>query len=237
MRDYKVYYGIPTYSQFAHTEEAVKAVLQGSLVPDQIVIVDNSETGAGYTALKHLMDQHSSVHIIPRTQNILSGAWNDLMTLFPDDYIIIANDDVKPHKHSVEAMVNAAINRPEVAMWNGSGDQTPGVGGNSYSFFLLRKWAYCQVGKFDERCKPAYFEDNDYDYRLRILAGLIREEVNNATFDHVGSATTNAMSQQDRMLRHLLFRKVKRYYESKWGGEPGKERYTEPFAGLDLSDL
>lgn len=232
MKDYKVYYGIPTYSQFAHAETAVKTILQGSLVPDQIVIIDNSEYGGAFTELSHLPEQYANVHIIPRAQNILSGAWNDLMNLWPDDYIIIANDDVMPHERSVEALVNAAIDRPDVAMWNGSGHS-----GNSYSFFLLRKWAYCQVGPFDEKFIPAYFEDNDYDYRLRILAGLIREEVSNATFDHVGSATVKAMNQSQRDAAHLYFRKNGLYYMSKWGGMPTKEKYTEPFAGLDLSDL
>lgn len=232
MRNYKVYYGIPTYTQFAHAEEAVKTVLQSSLVPDQIVIIDNSEVGAAYTSLQHLPKQYNNVHIIPRKENILSGAWNDIMNLFHDDYVIIANDDVKPHKHSIEALVNAAIDRPDVAMWNGSGHS-----GNSYSFFLLRQWAYQQVGPFDELFKPAYFEDNDYDYRLRILAGLIREEVANATFDHVGSATVKAMDEHQRMLAHQTFRKVQRRYIGKWGGEPGKERYKVEFAGLDLSDL
>lgn len=231
MRDYNVYYGIPTYTQFGHAEEAVRAVLAGSVVPDQIVIIDNSETGAAYTALKHLT-AYNNVHILPRAENILSGAWNDLMTLWPDDYIIIANDDVKPHKHSIEALIGAAMARPDVAMWNGSGHS-----GNSYSFFLLRKWAYQQVGPFDERFKPAYFEDNDYDYRLRILAGLIREEVPNATFDHVGSATVRSMDAQGRAKSHILFNKVQRYYISKWGGTPSNERYKVAFNGLDLSDL
>ena len=232
MKDYNVYYGIPTYSQFTHTEEAVKAVLAGSLVPDQIVIIDNSEVGAGFTALKHLQDQYPTVHILPRSKNILSGAWNDLMRLWANDYIIIANDDVKPHYHAVEALVNAAIDRPDVAMWNGSGHS-----GNSYSFFLLRKWAYDLVGPFDERFIPAYFEDNDYDYRLRILAGLIREEVSNATFDHAASATVKAMSQPQRDFMHIRFRKNQQYYISKWRGIPGEEKNKIPFAGIDLSDL
>ncbi len=232
MRDYNVYYGIPTYTQYDHTEKAVRSVMEGSIIPDQIAIIDNSTTGAAVQALHHLTEQYANVHIIPRTENILSGAWNDLMNLWPDDYIIIANDDVKPHKHSIEALVNAARARPEVAMWNGSGHS-----GNSYSFFLLRQWAYKAVGRFDERFKPAYYEDNDFDYRLMVLLGLLREEVPAATFDHVGSATVNSMSVNERTRQHLLFQKNARYYVSKWGGMPGSERYKAAFAGLDLSDL
>jgi hypothetical protein len=61
MRNYKVYYGIPTYNQFAHAEEAVISVLDSSMVPDQIVIIDNSETGAGYVALEHLAHKYNNV--------------------------------------------------------------------------------------------------------------------------------------------------------------------------------
>lgn len=235
--DYNVYYGIPTYSQFARAEEAVHAVLAGTIVPNQVVIIDNSETGAGFTALKHLPEQYANVHILPRTKNILSGAWNDLMQLWPDDYVIIANDDVKPYPHTIEAFITAAINRPEVAMWNGNSDQTRGVGGNSYSLFLLRQWAYKKVGPFDERFVPAYFEDNDFDYRLIKLAGLIREEVKAATFDHAISSTVRNMTPAQQELQHIAFRKNQRYYISKWGDVPHKERYKIPFAGIDLSDL
>lgn len=228
----RVLYGIPTFTQFDRTEQAVLSLFKGSLVPDQIAILDNSGTGAAYDALKHLTEQYKMVHILPRSENIVAGAWNDIMGLMPDGYTIIANDDVIPHTGSIKALIDAANQRPDVAMWNGSGHS-----GNSYSFFLLQRWAYEQVGRFDERFKPAYYEDNDYDYRLRILAGLLREEVPLATFDHVGSATLKAMTQIQRNAVHLANRKNLAYYISKWGGKPTLERYTEPFAGIDLSDM
>lgn len=228
MRDYKVYYGIPTYSQFQHARESVLTILNtSSLIPDQIVIIDNSGNGSGVLALNDLTQLSNKIHVIPRTQNILSGAWNDIMNVFPDDYIIIANDDIKPHTYSIEALVNAAIEHPDSAMLNGSGHS-----GNSYSYFLLRKWAYARVGPFDIKFKPAYFEDNDYDYRLRILAGLIREEVPEATFDHVGSATLKAMTPEQQARHHMRFSENERYYLNKWGGLPGNERFMKEFEGI-----
>lgn len=234
-------YGIPTYTEFDHCRKAVETIIHTStLVPDKILVIDNSETGAGVAALSDLITTYSCVHMRLRSENILSGAWNDIMNYNgalidrPNaDYVIIANDDVFPHPHSIEALVNAAKARPDIGMWNGSGHS-----GNSYSFFLLRQFAYKIVGPFDEAFKPAYFEDNDFDWRLK-CAGLIREEVSEATFDHIGSATLNGMNDARKIMHHKSFVDNSRYYKRKWGEMPGKEKFTIPFASpvpLDLAD-
>lgn len=228
-------YGIPTYTEFDYCRRAVEGIIKNSsLVPDKVLIVDNSETGAAAQALTDLTQKYNGrVHIIIRRENILSGAWNDIMQHANKDYVIIANDDVFPHPHSIAALVNAAIARPDIAMWNGSGHS-----GNSYSFFLLRQFAYHIVGAFDEAFRPAYFEDNDFDWRLK-CAGLIREEVPECTFDHVGSATMNGMDDARKIMHHKSFVDNRRHYQRKWGGYTGKEKFTVPFANpvpLDLAD-
>lgn len=233
-RDYKVLYGVPTYSQFDDCRRAVERIINTStLVPDTIVIIDNSETGAVFYALGDLTEKYADVRIYQRDENILAGAWNDIMRMSAD-YTIIANDDVFPHAGSIEALVNAARSNPEVAMWNGSGHS-----GNSYSFYLLQHWAYKLVGPFDEAFIPAYFEDNDYDWRIK-CAGLIREEVPEATFDHIGSATMKNMNDARVVHHHKRFKENRRYFITKWGGEPGKEKFKIPRERLvyvDISDL
>lgn len=234
--EYKVLYGIPTFTEFDHCRKAIEGIINSSTrVPDKIVIVDNSEDESGANALTDLTQKYpEKVHIVIRRENILAGAWNDIMCFDNHDYVIIANDDVFPHPHSIEALVNAAENNPKIAMWNGSGHS-----GNSYSFFLLRQWAYGIVGSFDENFKPAYFEDNDYDWRIK-CAGLIREEVQNATFDHVGSATMKSMRDERLVKHHKSFVEAGRYYRRKWGGKPGEEQWKSGFERvlpLDISDL
>lgn len=232
----KLTYGIPTYTQFDHCRKAVEGIINNSsLVPDKILIVDNSETGAAADALSDLTQTYyNRVHLIIRRENILSGAWNDIMAYANSDYVIIANDDVFPHYNSIQALVQAAIDRPDVAMWNGSGHS-----GNSYSFYLLRQWAYAHVGPFDENFRPAYFEDNDFDWRLK-CAGLIREEVPAATFEHIGSATMRGMKDERLVKHHKSFADNKRYYRRKWGGVPQQELFKTPherLVPLDISDL
>jgi len=228
-----IVYGIPTYapSQALYIRDHVlPALYAGTVVPDRIVIVDNAN-GQSAALLAGIETIYPNVEIIVRKENILSGAWNDIMRLGAE-YTIIANDDVIPDPHSIEALVGAAILEPDVAMWNGSGHS-----GNSYSFFLLTQWAYAQVGPFDEGFKPAYFEDNDFDYRLIHIHLLTRREVPLATFQHVGSATVKSMTPTQQNEQHLLFRKNRRRYVLKWGGEPAHETYKVEFAGIDFSDL
>lgn len=224
MRDFKVYYGIPTYTQWNRARDAILTIMAtSSIKPDEFVIIDNSENGSAVTALKSLTDMYANVHIIPRTKNILAGAWNDIMELYCDDYIIIANDDVIPHKDSIGSLIATAKNNPDAAIINGSASS-----GNSYSLFLLRKWAYAKIGKFDEMLIPAYFEDNDYDYR-RALAGLERITDPNATFSHYGSATMKSLDPVKLSKHHIRFGNNRDYYIRKWGGEPGNERFKTPF--------
>jgi len=228
-----IIYGIPTYAptQAVYIKEHVLPALYAStVIPDRIVIVDNAN-GQSAVILGDIKKEYPAVEIIVREENILSGAWNDIMRLGAE-YTIIANDDVLPDPQSIEALVNAVKNEPDVAMWNGSGHS-----GNSYSFFLLTQWAYAQVGPFDEGFKPAYFEDNDFDYRLVVLLHLTRREVPTATFRHVGSATVKSMTTAQQAQQHVLFRKNRRRYVLKWGGEPAHETYKQAFAGIDFSDL
>jgi GT2 family glycosyltransferase len=229
MRNFKLWYGIPTYTQYERAREAVEHIIKTStLVPDEIVIVDNSETRSAESIFLplHLMKKPvgTGVRFYFREKNILAGAWNDIMRLYNDDYIIIANDDVIPEPDAIEALVTTAREHPEYAMVTGAACCV-----NSYSFFLLRKWAYDIVGAFDEKFVPAYFEDNDYDYRLRKLAGLIRAEATDAKVKHIGSATMKAMTDAQRSRHHHNFAFNQRYYEAKWGGLPEHETFIVPF--------
>ncbi len=234
--DIMIRYGIPIYSQVRHAQHAIDALLAGTIVPDEIVIIDNSEQNIVMQQLLvpiQTQTKKAKLTHINREQNILSGAWNDFMRLGNDnDYMIMANDDLTVHENTIEELIRAADNNPDIAMLNGSIHA-----GNSYSFFLLRTWAYNQVGAFDERFVPAYFEDNDYDYRLRIIPGLRREHRETVLLNHVVSATTKGMNAAEQHRHHIRFRRNAQYYVSKWGGMPGYEKYLTPFAGIDLSDI
>lgn len=222
-----LYYCIPTYKSFDECKQAVNTVMAGSLIPDQITIIDNSGNGAGTRALQELLIDPRII-IWPQTRNLgVAVSWNMFHTIIGRDYIIIANDDVMPHYHTVNEMFLAAKEHDDLPIIYGSGDS-----GNAYSLFLLRKWGFDKIGSFDERFYPAYFEDNDYAYRVHVLAGYPSYSAPNATYDHVGSSTMKKYTPAEMDAHHHAFRANALYYSSKWGDEPGRERYTTPFDGI-----
>jgi len=83
------------------------------------------------------------------------------------------------------------------------------------------------VGSFDERLYPAYFEDNDYHYRIR-LAGMRAITHPPAMFYHYGSRTQNEAGGAP-LVPGNVFDENRRRYIQKWGGPPGCEQFRKPF--------
>lgn len=225
-------YCIPTYNRQDLLPDAVNAALTGSIAPDKFIIVDNGALGkAGEVIYNARLKHPTNIQVIDAEENLgCSVTWNMFMR-DNEEYVIIANDDVAVHKDTILALVGAATQNPDKPMFTGSGHS-----GNSFSLFLLRKWAWELLGEFDENFKPAYFEDNDWHYRLK-LQGLDFISLEDATFEHVGSGTIKAMTPTQLEVHHRKFARNQDYYIQKWGDIPGKEIYTIPFNGRNIHDV
>jgi hypothetical protein len=77
---------------------------------------------------------------------------------------------------------------------------------------------------FDNNIFPAYFEDNDYCYRMR-LAGLKR--INSEFFNPEVFRNSQTIAR-DKSLNKNFDRNRERYKE-KWGGYPLEETFTTPY--------
>lgn len=101
----------------------------------------------------------------------------------------------------------------------------------NFSGFMITPDTIKQIGWFDEGFFPAYFEDNDYHYRIK-LAGAYAIANTTAVFIHYGSRTQNQSSSAP-MVPGELFRKNADYFAQKWGGPPTRETFTKPFNHQD----
>lgn len=90
------------------------------------------------------------------------------------------------------------------------------------------------VGPFDERFWPAYFEDNDYIWRMR-CAGILEPAGADRSLrkipwigalDYPVVEDAHAIKNVDGL--EVDFVALQAYYELKWGGPPGEELFTEP---------
>jgi hypothetical protein len=101
---------------------------------------------------------------------------------------------------------------------------------NGYSAMVFNPELLYEIGYLDENFFPAYYEDNDHRYRMK-LAGL-EWEYFPLEYKHIVSATI----KRDPVLmakNQKTFKENGRYYIEKWGGLPGQEKYLTPF-DMDL---
>jgi GT2 family glycosyltransferase len=128
--------------------------------------------------------------------------------------VLILNDDIYLGKHEQQLLNFIDTNKYDfyesVAGW---------------CAFILPQKTYKQIGVFDENFYPAYCEDNDYSYRMK-LAGL------NKTTSPFLIPTEMRTSQTLEKNPELFYKSnynSKQYYKKKWGGYPDEELFTKPF--------
>ena len=97
-----------------------------------------------------------------------------------------------------------------------------------FGAFGLNCAAVDAVGWFDENLHPMYYEDRDFEYRMK-LAGVPYEQLPSGT-THDTSSTIHSDQRLFERNRET-FSLNGRYYHDKWGGPPYSERFTVPFNG------
>ena len=217
---------IPTLTRYDLLARLCYALLCGSegLEIPHIVILDN---GGGLKTSKwyaKIFDYHASSRpelIVPGFNMGVAGSWN----FFVKNYgqCIIANDDVVFSRPAVDCFNWASMSHPESIIF----ENTDKVAGFS-TFYVNRPNVWMQLGGFDELFNPAYFEDNDCRYRLK-LAGFPIRSVKLKDWSHDNSSTLATASDSYQRMHWCLYKRNKSYYIKKWGGAPGFEVYRTPF--------
>lgn len=161
---------------------------------------------------------------------------------------LVLNNDVLLHEDTISELVYRIQSRlyetsKEVVMVTGhnirdlcstpesldskvSGDWqwTPESEHPDFSCFMINKECWDLVGEFDELFAPAYFEDNDYHYRIN-LSNVRAVNVPKAIYYHYGSATQKTQN----VVTNASFEANRMSYRIKWGDIPGHEKFTNPF--------
>jgi GT2 family glycosyltransferase len=103
----------------------------------------------------------------------------------------------------------------------------------NFSAFMVSRACWEAVGEFDEVFFPAYFEDNDYHYRMKMME-VPAIVLPTAMFYHYGSRTQNeANGNGQPIVPGPLFENNRAFYVKKWGGLPGQEKFDRPYNNPD----
>lgn len=148
------------------------------------------------------------------------------------DVAMIANDDVICSYDDVQSLAVTAFNHnagEPFYMVSGSGwdVRQQKTGDMLMAMAVITRFGFEQIGCFDENFWPLYYEDQDW-YRRAELLGLSRWCVRDTHIIHAGSKTLYHVPGQNEW-HDQRFLENQAYYERKWGGSPGIERFGRPF--------
>jgi len=193
----------------------------------------------GFAKLMQSVDRTVRPYVIPNWGDNLgvSGGWNEgLRAAIRDkqDYLFIMNDDIVMQPLAMQRMmwgigdghdlVTAFNTRDEDYSHLGS---TQYIESPDYSCFVVDPLQFVmKFGYFDENFTPAYFEDNDMNYRIKLAGGSDRK-CTSAPMYHAGSVTQNWGGVPH--VSSEMFEDNREYYRQKWGGVPGEEKFITPF--------
>jgi len=153
------------------------------------------------------------------------------------DYVLILNDDAYVEPWAVDRMIEELQQNPSLHLVSGESTHMPGEviqaeplkrANLNFSCFMITPELFNWVGLFDENFYPAYFEDNDFHYRMQLL-GMPAYGLKAAQFFHQGSVTTNNRKEEIGHTIYSQFEDNRTYYVEKWGGNPGEEVFSHPF--------
>lgn len=201
--------GIPTLNR---ADLLIPALLyyKNDFPNTEIFVLDNGNQ-------EKLLDvDHPHLTIIAEEQNIgVAASWNKLckVIFLKHSNALILNDDIYLGKS--EQDLSLLIQGMDVPFYT-----TP----LDWCAFILPKTTFEKVGDFDEGFFPAYFEDNDYAYRMKLMGMGITKIPYLIPSVHRVSQT---MEYDDSV--RVRFHKNKKRYIEKWGGEPMQEKYKTPF--------
>ena len=207
---------IPTLTRYDLCRRLIEHVERTSTrKPDSYLIIDN---GDAFDAEALGLGDRVVVYRPGRNLGV-SASWNyALRKSHPDKHVAIVNDDVLPEPNELALLYDCLeAHRGQAVHARAEG----------YGFFAQSPETTTRVGDYDERFWPAYYEDRDYERRLK-LAGVLRVDVAPPTQKEGSQTLAAADDELRRTIERGLYRNC-RYYARKWGGPPGEERFAKPF--------
>jgi len=214
-----------------------------------LLLIDNNSTDGSQGLFMHKQTNQNTLVMLNEENKGASGSWNQALCIgFEElkcDQVFILNNDTLLLPETLKIISdNLRIKKVGLASAkNISGEvidendfftkkphglnlirETP-----DFSCFGINKYCFNEIGYFDESFYPAYFEDNDYHYRMKLEGIKAICNYDNYYF-HYGSRTKHHEKRFDDYIKWRYLQN-QAYYSKKWGGEPGKEKYKKPFGG------
>ncbi len=227
-----------TVAYLSLTQATVRSVLNCNLDVDLTIFTHSNDpdvlrVGRSAAASSEvILEDH-------RKNRGLSKSWNDGLLISRAvgyDATIIFGDDCVFSRGDIELIAETAAANPQTHMvvcggYNKAAKAT--VANHGYSCFAITPAAIEKIGAFDQNFWPAYYEDNDYDRRAKLL-GFTRVEVPQTGIIHEGSGSLFRAGPDLARQHSRTFPLCGAYYVRKWGDGPAVEKYDHPFGDASI---
>jgi GT2 family glycosyltransferase len=177
----------------------------------EIHIIDNGKQDLSF------LNVFPNVIVYEQDHNIgVAASWNKLCKIIFEkhNHALILNDDVYLGYNT--DTINSVIAKYEYSLVQSY---------VSWSVILMSKYMYDYIGDFDETFYPAYYEDSDYLYRMK-LKGIrqdVEAELNPQT------ARISMTQERDPELVNASMQENRLRYIEKWGNSPLLETFLTPY--------
>ena len=204
--------GIPTLNRVDLLLPSLIKYVTEDFKDIQIHIIDN-----GKQDLSFLNILSPNVFVYEEEKNLgVAASWNKLCKIIFEkhNHALILNDDVYLGYNT--DTLNSVINKYEYGLVQSY---------VSWSVILMSKYMYDYIGDFDETFYPAYYEDSDYLYRMK-LKGIrqdVEAELNPQT------VRISMTQERDPELVNASMQENRLRYIEKWGNSPLLETFLTPY--------
>ncbi len=203
-------FGIPTINRKDLLDEAVAKKYHWTMFQRELFIVDNGRQG---------IEVKKPWRVLTPQHNLgVAGSWNMIcISAFRKGYthVMILNDDVIYGQHAEK--VEEFIKANPADLYHAK---------SHFCVFVIDRWTYAEVGPFDDKFWPAYFEDNDYVYRCKLAGKTVMPH---EFFEPEVFRNSQTIAKNPDLNKN--FNHNRERYIAKWGGIPTEEKYTLPFNG------
>jgi GT2 family glycosyltransferase len=213
----RIFIGMPVLNRLDLLDHCIGAIDY----PAEILVVNNNSVDVTF---KQEIDQLAELRkftVLHQKRNLgVAASWNLIIRTalaHGHEWIFIGSNDTVLHSGSLKAAVEFKKEK-EFGVWHL----------HAFNFFLLHRATVERVGWFDENFYPAYKEDQDYCYRCHIATMRRLPGMPGCRADHVGSATIRSDARYAARNQETHAWNA-RYYQMKWGGDAGSEKFEHPF--------
>jgi hypothetical protein len=214
---------------------------------DRIAIVNGVRSASDEDSIRGRFDVTERNDV-----NILARAWNRGIKIALSrgaELVLVSNLDLIFHPWCIDNLLECARETPDALIWSPrpwrdrstleqaelQPSHQPGI---AWSCFAVNRRLFEIVGEFDEQYVPAYREDSDMTYRMKLrgLGGVTSNaalycDTERGTIKGLYNCAPAELAESAAMLASLrvsITQNDQRYL-LKWGGDSGAERFATPY--------